>query len=362
MTPRAHKWLRCALVAALMIGPALQSASAAELSPEMKDVAAKANQEGVLKVIWPGNLLGGTRGLAMIEQNMNKMFGTTIKTSLSPTGSIIQLGFQLATESKANAPASTDVYIGVVNVLPALDKGKVLAPVAWQKLLPGRITDELVELDGTAVRLASGIYGVTYNTKLIPQAPKTLRGFLAPELKGKIATNPQGVGFDNLLATDLMGHDKALAFVSEFSQQIGGLIQCTDQNRVATGEFSAMMFDCGPIDAIKMKEAGLPVDQILLRDYTPVGYFYGTIPANAQHQNAAKILIAYLMTEEGQQLQWELWREDLHLLPGSHMAQLLSAAVSDGAKPFEVSAKWYMAHPEIDAGRADILKIIRQSN
>jgi ABC-type Fe3+ transport system substrate-binding protein len=352
--------LRGAFVAMLALAPALQPAAAAELSAEMKDVVAKANQEGVLKVIWPGNLLGGTRGLATIEQDMNKMFGTTIKISHSPTGSIIQLGFQLATEAKANVPASTDVYIGVVNVLPMLDSAKTLLPVAWPKLLPGRVDESMVELNGGAVRLASLVIGVTYNTKLVTKPPKRLNDILAPEFKGKIATNPQGVGFDQLLASDQLGHDKGLAFLGEFSQQIGGLINCTDQTRIATGEFAAMMFDCGPIDAIKMKESGLPVEQVLLRDFMPVGYYYGTIPTNAQHQNAAKILIAYLLTEEGQKLQWELWREDLHLLPGSRMAGLIADAVKDGAKPFEVDAKWYMAHPEIDAGRPDILKIIRQ--
>jgi len=337
----------------------ISSSMSQELSAEMRSVVAEANKEGALKVVWPGTLLGGARGLPIIEQNMNRMFGTNVKLSHTPTGSLIQQGFQLINEAKANAPASTDIYIAVVNVFQTLTQNSVLLPVKWQALLPGRITPELVELDGAALKIATGSYGVTYNSKLVPNPPKTLAGFLDPAFKGKIATNPQGVGFDYLLANDVMGRDKALDYVKQFSPQIGGLIFCTDQNRVASGEFVAMMFDCGPNDAIRMKESGLPVDQVLLRDHMPVTYFYGTIPRNAPHPNAAKVLLAYLMTEEGQRLQWDLWRADLHLLPGSRLAERMQAAAKDGAKPLEVDAKWYSEHPEVDANRADVLKIIR---
>jgi ABC-type Fe3+ transport system substrate-binding protein len=350
------------LTAAAISATALAAcpAGAQELSPEMKAVVAEANKEGTLKVIWPGNLLGGARGLATIEQNVNKMFGSQVKMSHTPTGSLIQLGFQIANEAKANTPAGTDVYIAVANVLPMLTQNKLLVAVPWQKLLPGRITDRIVELDGAALKLASTMYGVTYNTKLLPNVPRTLEGFLAPGLKGKLATNPQGVGFDVLAANEVMGREKTLDYAKRFSAQVAGLINCTDQNRVGTGEFVAMMFDCGPIDAIKMKEAGLPVDQVLLKDHTTLSYFYGAIPANAAHPNAAKLLIAYLVTEEGQRLQWELWREDLHLLPGSKLAERLDAAIKDGSKPLEVNASWYANHPEVDATRPDLLKIIRE--
>lgn len=349
-----------AAAAASATGLVAHPAGALELSPEMKAVVAEANKEGALKVIWPGNLLGGARGLAAIEQNVNKMFGSQVKMSHTPTGSLIQLGFQIANEAKANTPAGTDVYIAVSNVLPMLTKNKLLVTVPWQKLLPGRITDQIVELDGAALRLATTMYGVTYNTKLLPNVPRTLEGMLAPELKGKIATTPQAVGFDVLAANDVLGRDKALDYVKRFSGQVAGLINCTDQNRVGTGEFVAMMFDCGPIDAIKMKEAGLPVEQVLLKDYTPLSYFYGAIPANAAHPNAAKLLIAYLVTEEGQRLQWELWREDLHQLPGSKIGERLNAAIKDGSKPLEVNGSWYVSHPEADAARGDMLKLLRE--
>lgn len=352
--------LMAATVAASAVFLAGTASLAAELSAEMKAVVAEANKEGTLKVIWPGNLLGGARGLAMIEQNMNKMFGSQVKMSHTPTGSLIQLAFQIANEAKAKTPAGTDVYIAVSNVLPMMAENNLLTKVDWQKLLPGRVTPAIVELDGGVLKLASTMYGVTYNTKLVPNPPQTLEGWLAPQFKGKIATNPQGVALDVLAANDIMGRDKALDFVKRFSPQVAGLINCTDQNRVGTGEFAAMMFDCGPIDAIKMKDAGLPVDQLLLRDFTTLSYFYGLVPSNAQHPNAAKLLIAYLVTEEGQRLQWDLWRADLHLLPGSKLADRLDAAVKNGAKPVEVNARWYMSHPEATAARNDILKIIRE--
>lgn len=354
---RAGGAVAIALVAAF--AAATPSASQ-QISPEMRAVVEAANKEGELKVVWPGTLLGGARGLPIIEANMNKMFGTKVKLSHTPTGSLVQQGFQLVSEAKANAPASTDIYIAVVNVFAAMSQNAVLLPVNWSALLPGRITDQHVELDGAALKIATGSYGVTYNTKLVPNPPRTLEGWLAPAFKGKMATNPQGVGFDYLLANDVMGKDKALDYVKRFSPQVGGLIFCTEQNRVASGEFAAMMFDCGPNDALRMKESGLPVDQILLRDHMPVVYFYGTIPKNAVHPNAAKVLLAYLMTEEGQRLQWDLWRADLHLMQGSRIAERMNAVIKEGAKPIEADGKWSMSHPEVDANRGEVVKIIRE--
>src|SRR5690606_17263237 len=110
-----------------------QAALAAELSPEMKAVVAAANEEGTLKVIWPGPLLGGGAGAATIEKNMNRMFGSQVKISHSPTGSLIGLGFQLANEAKAKAPASTDFYVGVAHVLPMMAHNNLLTQVDWQK-------------------------------------------------------------------------------------------------------------------------------------------------------------------------------------------------------------------------------------
>ncbi len=351
---RLFAGITAAVSAAFIAAPVM-----AQLSPEMQAVVAEANKEGSLKVIWPGNMLGGARGLATIEQNMNKMFGSQVKMSHTPTGSVIGLGFQIANEAKANTPSGTDVYIAVSNVLPMMSQANLLTKVEWQKLLPGKIPSEIVELDGGVIQLATTMYGITYNTRLIPNPPRTLEGWLAPQYKGKLASNPQAVAHDILGANDVMGRDKTLEYVKKFSGQIAGLMNCTDQNRVGTGEFAAMMFDCGPIDALKMKDAGLPVDQVLLQDFMPLSYFYGVIPANARSKNAAKLLIAYLVTDEGQKLQWDLWRSDLHHLPGSKLAERIDAAVKAGAKPIQVNARWYMDHPEVDATRNDILKIIR---
>ncbi len=345
------------LAATLLVAGA---SMAQQLSPDMQTAVAAANKEGSLTVVWPGTMLGGAKGVPDIEKGMEKMFGAKIKISHTPTGSLIQQGFQLVNETKANAPASTDIYVAVVNVFGPLEENKVLLPVNWPALLPGRINDSHVELNGAALKISTGSYGVSYNTRLMPNPPKTLEGYLAATMKGKIAVNPQGVGFDYLLANDVYGKEKTFDFLKKFSGQIGGLIFCTEINRVTTGEFAGFMFDCGPNEALRMKENSLPIDQILLRDHLPVTYFYGTIPRTATHPNAAKVLLAYLMTEEGQKLQWDLWRTDLDLLPGSNIGKRIDEAVKDGAKPLRIDAKWYASHPEVDAARNDMIKILRE--
>ena len=335
------------------------SVSAADLSPEMKAIAQAADKEGTLKLAWAPNILGGARGAQTIAQGMNKMFGTNVKLTYTPGADLVTLGFQVGTEAGAGRPASTDALLGVYNTVAPLAKDKRLVQVPWPKLLPGRVDANIIEADGGAVRIASLPYGIAYNTKLMPNPPKTLAGFLKPEYKGKIASTPYAAGIDFLPA--VMGKEKGMEYVASLSGQLGGLIRCSEMNRVASGEFEALVLDCGPLDALLMKDKGLPVDEFMPQDFATVSFFYGVVPSNSEHPNAAKLFFAYLLTEEGQKLQWELWRLDLHHFPESQIRPRIETARQAGAKVVEVSLQWVAERPEIDSAKPEVLKLLRSS-
>ena len=334
-------------------------ALAAELSPEMKAIALAAEKEGTLKLSWAPNILGGARGAQAISQGMNKMFGTNVKLTYTPGVDLVQLGFQVGTEAGAGRPSSTDALLGVYNTVSALAKDKRLVSVPWVKMLPGRVGADIVEADGGAVRVASLPYGVAYNTKLMPNPPRTLAGFLKPEYKGKIASTPYAAGVDLLPA--VMGKDKGMEYLTKLSAQLGGLIRCSEMNRVASGEFEALVLDCGPLDALLMKDKGLPIDEFMPQDFAMVSFFYGAVPTNSEHPNAAKLFFAYLLSEEGQKLQWDLWRLDLHSFPESQIRSRIETARKAGAKVTELSLQWVADHPEIEAAKPDVLKLLRSS-
>src|SRR5207244_1365146 len=107
-------------------------------------------------------------------------------------------------------------------------------PVDWKQYLPGRISAEMVELDGKIIRVVTGLSGATYNSALAPMKPTRLEDFLRPEWKGKIASTPYSAGFDVLLAEDVWGKERTVNFVRALSRQITGVIRCGEAERIAT--------------------------------------------------------------------------------------------------------------------------------
>ncbi|MCW5770153.1 MAG: ABC transporter substrate-binding protein [Rhodospirillaceae bacterium] len=347
---------RGAAAAAMVL--AVSSTASAEFSPELKQVIAAAQKEGAIRLSWGTTVMGGAAGARVLEAGVNKMFGTNIKVTYLPGANMAQLGMQVATEAKAGRAAATDLLIGVTQALPTLVKQKALLAVDWQKLLPDRIKANLVEENGTIIKYATLPFGIIYNTKLVPNPPRTLKALLDPAYKGKIVTTPYAAGIDLLSATDALGPDKALDFIKQFAGQLGGLLRCTDYNRIASGEFAIFALDCGS-GGLELKEMGMPVEVILPEDFVVFTYFYLTVPVNAKSPNAAKLFALYMLSEEGQKFNWDTWRTDLHLLPGSHSASRIAAVTARGAKPVEASMTWYGQHPEIDRKRGEIIKLLR---
>ncbi|MGZ8486611.1 MAG: hypothetical protein ACXW6R_22745, partial [Candidatus Binatia bacterium] len=121
---------------------------AAQWSPALSGVIKDANKEGKLKLLWGEGTLGGTKRMALYEQLLNKMFGTNVKIGFTPGPSMPAMGSQIATELAAGQTAVSDVYIGAESYLVPLVNRKIFQSVEWQKLLPGRITNQMVEGDG----------------------------------------------------------------------------------------------------------------------------------------------------------------------------------------------------------------------
>jgi hypothetical protein len=64
------------------------------------------------------------------------------------------------------------------------------------------------------------------------------------------------------------------------------------------------------------------------------------------------------MTAEGQRLSYETWKTDLHFLPGSRMGQMVDGYRKQDVPFKEVTVEWQLQHPEINAGRSELIKIL----
>src|SRR5215510_9143357 len=333
-------------------------ATAQEVNAALKELATAANREGTLTLSWSGSTFAGIQGAARYQAAMNKYFGTNIRINFLPGADMARIINTLATEYSAGQKASVDIALGAApQVVPVL-KANYFESVDWKKYLPSRITDEMVEQNGQLLRIVTGLSGATYNSALAPIKPTTLEEFLKPAWKGKIASTPYAAGFDILLAEDVWGKDKTFNYVRALSQQITGLIRCGEAERIATGEYLALVMDCTGQDALQWKEKGAPLDQMMPLDAAQQRYYYFAVPKNAQHPNAAKLYSIFTMTEEGQKLAYDTWKTDLHSLPGSRMGKMVDDYKKLNVKFKEVTVQWYSQHPEIDAGKSELIKLL----
>ena len=334
------------------------SANAQEINAALKELAAAANREGTLTLSWSGTSLGGVQGAARYQAAMNRMFGTNIRISFLPGADMARVVNQLATEHSAGQKGSVDITLSAsVQIVPIV-KLDMFERVDWQKYLPNRITPEMIELDGRIIRIVTGLSGATYNSALAPMKPTRLEDFLLPVWKGKIASTPYAAGFDILAASDVWGKEKTVSYVQALSKQVAGLIRCGEAERVATGEYLAIVMDCTGQDALQWQEKGAPMAQMMPLDAAQQRYYYFGIPKNAQHPNAAKLYALFQLTEVGQKLSYETWKTDLHFLPGSRMARMIEDYKKLNVKFKEVTVEWQLQHPEIDAGRSELIKIM----
>jgi len=239
---------------------------------------------------------------------------------------------------------------------------KIFHPVEWTKLLPGRITAQMVEGDNQSLRVYSGLPGTPYNKTRVPknEIPKTLKDFLKPFWKGKLASTPYVTGLNLLAAKELWGRDVALDYVKQFSKQVAGLIRCNEMERVVTGEFLSLVMDCNGARTFELQTQGAPLEHVIPSDAAMVRHFYLSIPKNAEHPNAAKLFSTFMLTKEAQKLLWESDFSDLYMFPESQLGQKVRALEKRGVKFFVPTLQWVNDNPEIEKISEEMVKIVSQ--
>ncbi len=198
-----------------------------------------------------------------------------------------------------------DIFDGIANMLP-LEEAGMLAPFT----VPNADDYPAVMKAKNGYWMAVIMYVFTpgINTDLLPKdkAPKTFADLLDPKLKGKMAWNGSSMagafGFvANILTT--MGEDKGMAYLRELAKQQVVNVDASSRavlDQVIAGEYwiNLMAFNHhtvisarkgAPTDWLKVEPAPVTLDALgLLKD--------------APHPNAARLLLEYLLSEEGQKV------------------------------------------------------------
>ncbi|MGH9553825.1 MAG: ABC transporter substrate-binding protein, partial [Terriglobales bacterium] len=315
------------LAVALPAKPAVAAESAA-----LQKVIEGAKKEGTLKVLWTEDHFGGSSGFAAIISAMNKRYSTNIKLQFTQGGSFPANLGRLIQEYKSGQRSSSDLYLGGGSQMVDGMKAGLFLKVDWKSLLtraaPPNPIFERINPDGIGVAVASRVVGITYNTNLVKGAdvPHSMEDVLKPKWKGLVATTPYVTGFYQGAAPDMLGEKFMTDYVKRLKPQIGGLIPCNTLGKIASGQFAMLIFDCGRDAALRYQKTGAPIGQVVPKEFIRDNVIDLGIPANAQNPDAAKLLVVFTQTKEGQELLWKHGAYDLEVYPDSHSRKLIDEA------------------------------------
>jgi len=179
----------------------------------------------------------------------------------------------------------------------------------WTPESAQRLPKDFVDQEGYWV--ATNLYVLTpgYNTSLVPKGsePKSLQDLLDPKWAGRIAwgsanSSSSAPGFIGLILTE-MGEEKGMAFLREFSKQkVANLGVAARQvlDQVIAGEYS-LALQIYNNHAVISAAQGAPSAWIALQPaFVVMGVM--SVTKDAPHPNAGKLLIDFLVSEEGQQI------------------------------------------------------------
>lgn len=350
--------LPLAVIAACVFAVAnCRPASAIEMTPQLQQVVDGARAEGKLIIESPPSLIGGT-SVKEAADWIKREFGITLSTNYTPNWNNRGQAGKLYAEFQAHVKASSDAYIAAgVPIEELLDTG-LFRQVAWPALMPGRITPQIAEADGRALRILTRFPGILYNKQLDPQMAnvESMYDLLKPPFKGKFSTTPDLSGVDGFIAE--IGYDKSVDYFQKLAGQISGLVPCGSQERIASGEVLALALDCSGTaqteDRFKNTLALRIVPDAAFRRYQ-----YIAIPAHAADPNAGILFALYLSSSEGQSFNRDqLHNGDLDNYPDSVPSAAVAEAEKAGVKFTDVDIAWARQHNDMAKQIANLIKII----
>lgn len=346
--------------AALSWGTTVHDAKAAEITPALKKVVEAANKEGEMNVTWSSNTFGGAEGAKKIEKAINDSWGAKIRIKWNPGRSMPEVGNQVAMSYKNKLPSPTDVYLGFSRNMATLHKYDMFLSSPWKDYAPARLTDAVVEQNGSLVKVYSATVGFSYNKKLAPMQPERLEDLLRPEWKGKIATPSYGPGWDQVAAADMWGAKKSIAFAKKFAGQVSAFARCSEMERLTAGEFLALALDCSGTSTYEAIAAGAPLARVIPPDLNIVSYFYLGIPKNSKAPNIARLFVTYMLSADGQKmLAEERGGSCLHVFPECKIGQEIAAIEKKyNVKFVNSDVAWQIKNKEGNKAQREIKKLI----
>src|SRR5215472_3477270 len=282
--------IACVLVSSLAAGSAFAADAA---------LIAAAKKEG--EVNWYSTQII-SQLVRPVSAAFEKKYGIKVRATRA---NATEVAVKILNESRAGRVQS-DVFDGTTTVVPLKKEGFVLQ---W---LPDAAKDYPAEAkDPQGYWIASNLYIITpgFNTSLVPRGsePKTYQDLLDPKWRGKMAWNgfPTTSGLGGFVGTVLseMGREQGITYLRALAKQNianlrGSAREVHDQ--VIAGEYPIALQIFNHHAVISAKK-GAPVDWIKMEPATGTLSVL-SIHKSAPHPNAAKLLVDFIISKEGQQV------------------------------------------------------------
>jgi ABC-type Fe3+ transport system substrate-binding protein len=282
---------------AIMLALAVMLASAAPAADAVLIEAAK--KEG--RVVWYTTLIVN-QAIRPLQQAFEKKYpGVRLQYSRADDA---PTALKILSEARAGR-LQADVFASLYSMI-AVQRAGLIAPYRPPNI--DQFPADLKDKDGYWTALLVYVFGIGINTDMVPlaQAPKTLEDLLDPKWEGRIAWHASSIagaaGFIGHVLTS-MGEERGMQYLQALSRQKIINVEASSRtvlDQVIAGEYplALMMFinhavisarKGAPSAWLKIEPMAVTLDSIsLLKD--------------APHPNAARLLIDFLTSEEGQQV------------------------------------------------------------
>jgi ABC-type Fe3+ transport system substrate-binding protein len=217
----------------------------------------------------------------------------------------IELAVRMVSEAQAGRPQA-DAFDGTATA-PAVKRAGLAL-----KWLPDRATQwppEYRDPEGYWVATNIYVHAPAYNTNLVPKGgePRTFTDLIDRKWKGRMAwaihaTSSGALGFVGTVLTAL-GEAPGKAYLRELARQdivaLGGSARTVVDQAIA-GEYPVVLqvFNHQPVISARR---GAPIDWIPMSPAMAVLCVAG-VTKDAPHPNAAKLLVDFFVSDEGQKL------------------------------------------------------------
>ena len=270
-----------------------------------------------------------------INDGVNKKFGVNLKVRLLGTRGMDQDAATIISELDSGRQPSWDAVTGTAPTLFRLKQRNAFESVDWPRLFP-HITPKMIDKIIGSVILSVNWYVPYYNTRAISKddlanLPKKWEDFLDPRWKGKLI-HPLGTRQEVLLAR-VWGEEKTVEFARQLAKQELLIARFPEaRSRLFAGERPVAYYGDYPIWHTEAEARGAPVQPIIGLDPQPTVYFMLGVTAKARNPNAAKLVLAYLVTPEAQQYIYSLVRYGSPFVPGSPIEKIQHEMETKGAR------------------------------